>query len=178
VGLLTVKDTGSLWPKLNDFAAAPEHASALEEAGFVIMPLETVHMYQATPLNTVTFASTGLGGVHFGFLATSDQALDASPVVMTAPLAAEPNLVVGETLHEFLCLGFRQGWSFLDQFVHDPAWARSWYRSGAPAAYPALAELARLLGLEPWPDVPSRLAKLNRLYRRQLVVRPNEPPEE
>src|SRR3954453_21118217 len=98
---LTVPKTGSLCSRLVEFAAPPEHACALEDAGLGLVPLETVHLFQATPTNSVTFASTGASGVHFGFVPMQDVPLDRSPVVMTVPLADDPNHLVGGSLSEF-----------------------------------------------------------------------------
>jgi hypothetical protein len=166
---------GSLWPRLLDFVEVPEHRDMLEEAGLIIGPLDVLHIYQATPTNTVTFASTGVNGVHFGFLAMPNAPLDSSPVVMTVPLAAEPNHVVAGTLHEFLCLGCRQGWAFLEQLALDPEWAISWYGTTDASMFPLSDPMARQLRLTPWPDVGGRLAELHEQHHGRLVVRAPEP---
>jgi hypothetical protein len=168
---LTVPKTGSLWPRLVEFAVHPEHACALEDAGLGLVPLETVHLFQATPTNSVTFASTGASGVHFGFIPMPDAPLDRSPVVITVPLADDPNHIVGGSLAEFLSLGCRQGWSFLDQLAYDPAWATNWYSSRNAPMFSVLDTMARLFGLAPWPDVASRLAELREAHYHRLVLR-------
>jgi hypothetical protein len=168
---MTVPKTGSLWPRLVEFAVHTEHASALEDAGLGLVPLETVHLFQATPVNSVTFASTGASGVHFGFVPVPGQPLDRSPVVMTVPLADDPNHVVGGSLVEFLSLGCRRGWSFLDQLAFDPAWAVGWYGSRDPAMFPVLGTMARLFGLTPWPDVAGRLTDLHDEFHERLIFR-------
>jgi len=174
VGLPTVDRVGSLWPQLLEFAEAPGHQDPFEEAGLITGPLDVTHLYQATPVNTVTFASTGVNGVHFGFLAVADRALDECPVVMTVPLAAEPNHVVGETLHEFLSLGSRQGWAFLEQLAHDPEWTVAWYSETESALFRLADRLSRALELTPWTDVRGRLAELAERYGDQLEVRRSE----
>lgn len=170
MALPNTENTGPLWPQLVDFASAREHAGALEEAGLGLIDLEVIHLYQATPVNTATFANNGIGGNHVGFLAMPDTPLDASPVVLTAPLAEQPNVVVAGSLHEFLCLGCRQGWAFLDQFAHNPAWAVEWYQSGEAAAYPILDELARRFDLAPWNAVGARIAELAEQHGDRLVL--------
>jgi len=150
----------------------------LEDAGLMIGPLDVLHLYQATPTNTVTFASTGVNGVHFGFLAVPGEPLDSSPVVMTVPLAAEPNHIVGGTLHEFLCLGSRQGWAFLEQLGHDPGWATGWYQATEVSVFPLGDPMARLLRLTPWPDVRGRLSELHEQHHGRLIVRAPEPEPE
>jgi len=178
VELPTVENVGSLWPRLLEFAEVPEHRDMLEEAGLILGPLDVLHIYQATPTNTVTFASTGVSGVHFGFLVMPNAPLDSSPVVMTVPLAAEPNHVIAGTLHEFLCLGCRQGWAFLEQFAHDPEWALSWYQATEPSVFPLGDPMARLLRLTPWPNVRARLAELREYHLGRLAIRPPEPEPE
>jgi hypothetical protein len=178
VGSPTVDNVGSLWPRLLEFAEAPEHKEPFEEAGLITGPLDVTHLYQATPINTVTFASTGINGVHFGFLAEPDHALDTNPVVMTVPLAAQPNYIVGGNLHDFLCLGSRQGWAFLEQLAHDPAWTVSWYQETDSAVFRLADPLSRLLSLTPWPDVAGRLEELSRLHLQRLIVRAVEPARE
>jgi hypothetical protein len=177
VGSPTVDNVGPLWPALLEFAEAPEHREPFEEAGLIVGPLDVTHLYQATPINTVTFASTGVNGVHFGFLAEPDTALDNCPVVMTVPLAAEPNHVVGATLHEFLSLGCRQGWAFLEQLAHDPEWTTQWYQETESAVFRLADPFSRRLGLTPWPDVTRRLGELAREYHHRLVVRAAQAPE-
>ncbi|MEL6471853.1 MAG: hypothetical protein AAFQ74_19165 [Cyanobacteria bacterium J06623_4] len=80
--------------------------------------------YYCTPKNVITFASTGCDGVHFSFLqkdrmfsdsASGIEQLSRSPVVMTVPMNFEnQNIVVGENLYEFLCLGCRTGYGMLE----------------------------------------------------------------
>ena len=77
--------------------------------------------YYCTPRNAKTFASTGCDGVHYSFL--DPELLSYSqqnrpvvmPVVMTVPMSFDnPNIVVAETLYEFLCLGCRSGYFALE----------------------------------------------------------------
>lgn len=76
--------------------------------------------YDSTPVNTSTFASTGGDGVHYGLLHLDGEVRDNSPVVMTVPMMFEaPNLVVGESLVEFLCLGGQVGYFDLEQLVYN-----------------------------------------------------------
>jgi hypothetical protein len=67
--------------------------------------------YDATPADSVMFASTGGDGVHFSAL-DSDGA-----VVMTVPMAFDsPNHVLGKDIPEFLALGRRTGYFHLDRY--------------------------------------------------------------
>lgn len=178
MGLPTVDNVGVLWPELRAFAGVSEHRVTLEDAGLILGALDVAHLYQATPAYTVTFASTGVNGVHFGFLPKAGEPLDHSPVIMTVPLADEPNYVVGGSLHDFLSLGCRQGWSFLDQLAHDPEWALSWYEATEPATFPLADPMAQHFDLRPWPNVRARLATLHDAHHGRLVVREAPAPSE
>ncbi len=69
--------------------------------------------YYCTPKNVKTFASTGLDGVHYSFL--ESEQLRYSPIVMTIPMSFDnANIIVAETLQEFLCLGCRASYLRLE----------------------------------------------------------------
>ncbi|MEL6939365.1 MAG: hypothetical protein AAFO84_09250 [Cyanobacteria bacterium J06598_1] len=73
----------------------------------------TPWQYYCTPRNAKTFASTGSDGVHYSLL--ESPLLRYSPVIMTVPMSFEnANIVVAETLHEFLCLGCRASYLGLE----------------------------------------------------------------
>src|SRR5687768_2088705 len=61
--------------------------------------------YESTPKNSVTFATMGGDGVHFGVVTTDIQRTGIQPVVMTVPMVSK-NVVLADTLDEFLGLGF------------------------------------------------------------------------
>jgi len=75
--------------------------------------------YWCTPMNSLTFATTGGDGVHFGFLSDDGEINDNCPIVMTIPNADMPNTIVGENLLEFLSLGCRYGFFNLEQIVYN-----------------------------------------------------------
>src|SRR5687767_64611 len=81
--------------------------SVFDPVGLILQIPPGRRDYHCTPLNSVTFASTGGDGVHFGFLHVEGCSL--SPVVMTVPMSDVHNFVVGESLFEFLCLGAKRG---------------------------------------------------------------------
>ena len=69
--------------------------------------------YHCTPTNVKTFASTGCDGVHYSFLELSSS--PESPVVMTVPANSEnSNVIVGENLYDFLCLGSKASYILLE----------------------------------------------------------------
>ncbi len=78
--------------------------------------------YDSTPMNVSSFATTGGDGVHYSLLHIDGKVADESPVVMTVPMMFDrPNLIVGETLHDFLCLGCEVGYFWLEQLTYDRA---------------------------------------------------------
>lgn len=73
--------------------------------------------YDCTPANCLTFASTGGDGVHFSIIETLGT---RSPVVMTVPMNfSEENLIIADSIYEFLCLGCKYGYFALEGLVYD-----------------------------------------------------------
>jgi hypothetical protein len=73
-----------------------------------------------TPKNCWTFAHTGGNGVHFSLLARDGAVRDDSPVVLTNPGGMGHSCIVGEDLHDFLCLGALRGYFGLEQLTYNP----------------------------------------------------------
>ncbi len=132
--------------------------------------------YDLTPTNSTPFASTGGDGVHYGTLDLPD----ATPIVMTVPMMTEPedegNRIVGETLHEFLCLGCEVGWFFLEQMVYEPMeeFVRMMHDTYEREGYEleALAAMRKHFDLKLWDDIPGRLAELREKYAGMIEVAP------
>jgi hypothetical protein len=88
-----------------------------------VKPYDGTILYRpfTTPKNSLSFASTGGDDVHFGLVAVNGKFGDASPVVMTVPMAGdnpeELNFIVGETLRDFLCLGCERGFFDLEKLA-------------------------------------------------------------
>ena len=89
----------------------------LAPTGLIIQPEGTNRDLWCTPVNSTTFAATGGDNVHFGLLRVAEAA--AAPVVMTVPMAEQPNLVLADDFVSFLSLGYHVGFFFLEQFVYD-----------------------------------------------------------
>ena len=134
-----------------------------------------------TPLNCFSFADTGGDGVHFGFLVRGGTVREDAPVVMTVPGAAA-NVVVGEDLFEFLCLGARRGYVGLEELAYQPEVAREaytnpdWQPSGPRSIYVPNEQCQQVLslmtsefGLQPWPS-PDRFAVLHERYAGSLEL--------
>ncbi|MBA3868398.1 MAG: hypothetical protein H0X30_04535 [Anaerolineae bacterium] len=140
--------------------------------------------YEATPINTTVFASTGGDGDHFGLLHIDSEVQESSPIVMTIPMDFV-NIIVGGNLYEFLCLGYDYGYFALcdlaykfrndviklpspDTWVPDCLEDCADYYAEAETYLPVLR---RELNLKPWPTVESRLNELQRLYRPLIRLR-------
>ena len=132
--------------------------------------------YPCTPTNTLSLASTGGDGVHFGLLNARDETA-AGPVVMTVPMA-EANVVVAETLAEFLGIGSRMGWFELEQLAYDTPRTVAYYAAASAEVSTqeqTFLDLVRTeLRVAPVALTSERLADLNRRYLPQVHVSPFE----
>lgn len=162
-------------------AAPPRRVHAFDNTpatvlGFAGLYLESpyqpgrISQYRTGPRNGITFASTGGDGTHFCALFGEPDAAVA-PVVLTVPLADEPNQVVGASLPEFLALGCVTGYHF-DSLTFDHY---SMVEELQTTRTPDDPDRARLLNalteefdLEPWPDVAGRLDQLAAQYSTDI----------
>lgn len=115
--------------------------------------------YDETPADARILCWSGVDGVHWSALPSP-----ASPsgyvVVMTVPGA--PNLVVGESVREFLALGCEASFFALSVLTYD-----EWVGLDSSDYEPAIITLAELraeLNISPWTDVPRRLGELHQRY--------------
>ena len=112
-----------LW-SIADLEAKKTNANPLfvfDPIGLILVrPLKKMQ-YELTPVNSSAFAETGGDGVHFSFLHMEGKPSESSPVVMTVPMqsAGKENLIVGENLFEFLCLGEQTGYFLLEQLSYN-----------------------------------------------------------
>ncbi len=126
--------------------------------------------YWCTPENTVTFASTGGDGVHFGFLVGPDGITENSPIVMTLPCADTSNIIVGENFLDFLSLGCRGGYFELEQIEYSPEEHIAFLDSQQYSNEMESNEIALLQSIEnefslkPWSNHKARLAELELKY--------------
>jgi hypothetical protein len=142
--------------------------------------------YDSTPLNVSSFARTGGDGVHYSLLHIDGRVTDQSPVVMSVPMMGlKGNLIVGENLHDFLCLGCEVGYAWLEELVYDWADAlksllhpdRVFIDNGGAnyRADPTYQEQMRQLALlrdafrlAPWTELESHLVDLQMRYKDRL----------
>jgi hypothetical protein len=132
--------------------------------------------YKQTPINSITFAGTGGDGVHFGFLGASETVKANCPVVVTIPMANHQwNFIVGESLHDFLCLGCKVGFSQLGRLDLDYDLVVEHYSLDALADSQDLERRTRILellsqefSLEPWTDVSTKLRRLKATWHKTI----------
>lgn len=139
--------------------------------------------YHQTPTNSITFASIGVDGIHFGAVTDGDTYDPIAPIVMTIPMAFDdPNYIVGENLHDFLCLGCRHGYSDLGN-LHLNTGATLEHYGGPPTDFyddrtpGILALLESELSLSPWGDVPGHFADLQLRFKHTLRSPDRPPPQ-
>jgi hypothetical protein len=118
--------------------------------------------YDDTPAHAEVFFRSGVDGVHWSAMAAA--VASGQVVVMTVPGALQPNLILGESLEEFLALGCQLGFWNLAALGHDLKPDR--IKPQEATALRILTEMAQGLSLEPWPDIPARLAELTRVHGR------------
>lgn len=127
--------------------------------------------YDATPINSEFFATTGGDGTHFVLLDAP-----GNPVVMVVPMAFErAHIVVGDNLFEFLCLGCRCGYFGIEQLAYDRTGTIEWIKGAVespqnPAAARLLEAFRQRFGLEPISDPDERLKELRREHRSEIIV--------
>ena len=132
--------------------------------------------YSVTPKNSITFASIGVDGVHFGSITKGHRINPDSPVVVTIPMDfEEPNFIVGETLHDFLCLGCQKGyWNLGNLACHLEATLVFYAGPTGDFSDERVPGVLRLLvdefSLQPWHDVHSHFHELQMRFAGMLEV--------
>ena len=128
--------------------------------------------YASTPINSVTFASTGGDGVHFGLL-TDERLNGRQPVVMTVPMVSK-NIILADSLDEFFGLGFYNGWFPLEQLVYDFDGTINYYSTADTSISIQTKNFLELMRdvfkITYTPLTKERLEKLAALYNDKLVV--------
>ncbi len=175
----------SLWKKLRalDKAATKRYLSdffpGFGPLGLILHPRLKRCGYWCDPTNCLTFASTGGDGVHFSFVVRDGKVTEKSPVVITVPVGFDhPNLIGGESLFDFLCLGYHRGYFALETASADAffqAYASSEWQPTENWHYAVgygvdeqqrrlLNFLIAKLGLRPWKDLKRKFERLQKLY--------------
>lgn len=117
--------------------------------------------YDATPRHSCSLASTGGDGEHFSVLLGAEC---RGVIVLTAPMAFDrPNVVVGETVADFLGLAVVSGFSTIPNISYRGFELGSAdIVAGEPD--PLVLAVRDELGVEPWTDVEVRLRELDTRY--------------
>jgi len=172
----------SIWSAATALGArtGKEPRYALDEWGLYLEMPPKRWEYFCTPKNSVTFGSTGGDGVHFGLLELAGMESHQRPVVMTVPMSDRHNVVIAETLGEFLNIGFHVGWFSLEQIVYNPDEAVEYHADADPEDWPEhideLVFFRESLGLTYQPLSLARIAALEEKYH-PLLIADDEPPE-
>lgn len=150
----------------------------LEVLGLHITPVPHVDGGYCNPVNAIRFASNG-AEADFSLLLLADQVTDESPIVLTCACASEQhNFIVGESLHDFMCLGFHRGFFALEQMGYDstrtlklltsarwkPQSETDWLLGFGvnDQQRPVLEFLRKSMKLRPWRDPQRKFARLQR----------------
>jgi hypothetical protein len=148
-----------------------------EPIGLILEKPPVPYHYKETPRNTTCFAHTGGSGVHFSLLNIDGQVGNESPIVMTVPDCAVPNLIVGADLLEFLRLGCRAGYFLLDGLADNLDATIERIETADDnddqlddAALDLLDALGQEFGLCPWNDIEIRLGELQLQYGGVLLA--------
>jgi hypothetical protein len=151
--------------------------------GLILEPRPRVSAYSCTPTNCLTFAGTGGEGVHFSFVGQDGKVTERSPIVITIP-EVFANFIGGESLFDFLCLGYHRGYFALETLDSEKcfeAYASADWQPTTQSDYAVgyvlddrkrevLRFLIEELGLSPWKDLKGKFRRLQELYMPLLQV--------
>ena len=148
--------------------------AGLGAVGLILLETPENYGYDETPKNSIAFAHTGMGGVHYSFLSENGTATDTSPIVMTVPGEEIPNCIVGENLMDFLRLGCLYGYDLIQGIRICPEEQIPKYSSinekNDERCNGILDYLTRSLEIAPWDDGLSHFNTLQASYAPKLDV--------
>jgi hypothetical protein len=149
---MTIDDLKQYYDCLSD----TERDELESEGAFLEYP--PVEMgYDSDPNNYLAFMSTGGDGVHYSL----PKGMKDGKVIMTVPMNfGNENMVVGESLFEFLALGCDFGYFGLEQLMYDFNDTINEIHNAQPRSR-ALKRFKAHFNLTPWPDIEARLRELN-----------------
>lgn len=150
----------------------PYAGSGLGSVGLILTSTLEHGGYWCSPRNALTFATTGGGGDHYSLLIQGGAIKESSPVVLTWPSEGD-QIIVGESLYDFLCCGMHGGYF---QFLHGSDDALTVEAHGLQFLshveahqQQVIAIMADKLNLKPWP-VADRSARFRSLAERFLSL--------
>ena len=95
------------------------------------------------------------------------------PSFMTVPMSDQHNIVVAETLREFLSIGYFVGWFSLEQLAYQESWAIGYFTKPDADSWPEKEKELRLirdaLSVEYIPLTPKRIQELREKYLSLLL---------
>ena len=132
--------------------------------------------YLCTPLNSLTFAHTGVDGEHFSLL--SEPGTVAGVVVVTVPMSDHHNVIVGRDMVEFLRLGVEWGYGWLAQLAYGSGDVEYALAQADPIVDEqgrlVLAALKHEFGLTPIDNIATHLDALRRALSGYIVLADEE----
>jgi hypothetical protein len=165
---------------IRDTFTLPRYADAgVGSVGLILKATLENGGYWCSPRNALTFAHTGGDGDHYSLLVKDGIINESSPVILTWP-AEGTQIIVGESLHDFLCFGMHGGYfQVLSGHADTPT-----VESNGLRFHPYLEDyqrdvialLASRLELKPWPQA-DRISRYKCLQERfhSLVDAAEEP---
>jgi len=132
--------------------------------------------YWCDPENSAEFITTGGDGHHYCFLVTDDAVREDSPILLCRPdYFGEPNVVVGENLHDFLCFGMHCGYfSILNVLAYPDDKAGEWFGDELSDAQRQLLKLLRdEFDLKPWTNRRQRFKELQERFLPMFKMPPD-----
>jgi hypothetical protein len=156
----------------------------LASIGLILHPRPVRHGYWFTPKNALCFATNG-GEGDFSFLVLEQRVTEQSPIVITITDAfGHPNFIGGESLFDFLCLGFHRGYFGLEQLPYKEktlsVYSSSKWQPEDQIDWEVgfgvndhqrrvMDYLISELGLRPWKDLKRKFKRLQRTYLHCLM---------
>jgi hypothetical protein len=149
---MNIDDLKSYYESLSE-----EEREDLENEGAFLMYPPVESGYDSDPDGFVAFMSTGGDGVHYNLPKNSKD----GKIVMNVPMNfGKENLVLGDTLFEFLSLGCDFGYFSLEQLTYNISNTIKKIHNAQPES-DALIKLKKHFNLKPWSNIEDRLLKLN-----------------
>ena len=145
------------------FAVPPPWLEPGQPLASIGLLLRDFPPYPDTPPQAHPILSCGVDGIHWSAMTAGNSS--GYVVVMTVPPSVGVNLVVGESLSEFLALGCGSHFVGLAALVEDIT-AELGGESDIEEVADVMAALRNRFSLSPWPNLPARLAELEAQYGR------------
>jgi hypothetical protein len=191
--LFPVEVRSSTWKKLLQAATKAKKRwrdgvePGLDCLGLRIQSVMQVDEGFFNPANAIRFAHNGAEAT-FGFLVLAGEINDETPIVLTCVGSGKQrNFIVGESLHDFLCLGYHRGYFALESLSYNTRQSLKCIASGrrrprsetdwltgfgvSNEQLTVLQYLRDAMGLHPWRDPIRKFQRLQRKYLPHVQLR-------